>query len=93
MREWDVDGASTLVVELGVRYRAECLWGDRLHIEILAGAVRSRGCELLYRVTGTDDGRTVAEAATGLVFVDPVDGHLVAVPPRLRALLEGLVEV
>jgi len=89
MHELDVDGASTLVVELAVRYRVESFWGDRLRIEILAGDVRSRLCELLYRVTGVGTTTVLAEAATGLAFINPSDGRLVAVPASFRAVLEN----
>lgn len=91
--EWDVEGRQTVVVDVAVRYRAEAFAGDRLQIEVSAGEVTSRRAELLYRVIVADDGRVVAVAMTGLMFVDPTTGHVGELPPRLRDLLVGRVEV
>jgi acyl-CoA thioesterase FadM len=91
--EWDVAGASTMVVELGVRYRAEAFWGDRLRIEIHVGRVRSRGCELRYGIVRAADGGRVAEATTSLVFVDPPSGRLRTVPDELADVLLGRADV
>jgi len=90
--EWDVAGASTMVVELGVRYRAESFWSDRLRIGIHVGRVRSRGCELRYDIQRADDGGRVAEATTSLVFVDPATGRLRTVPDELAGVLLGRAE-
>ena len=91
--EWDVEGRQTVVVDLAVRYRSESFAGDRLAIEVSAGEVASRRAELLYRVVAVDDGRVVAVAMTGLMFVEPTTGHVGELPPRLRDLLVGRVEV
>ncbi len=90
--EWDVAGASTMVVELGVRYRAESFWGDRLRIGIHVDRVRSRGCELHYGIQRVADGGRVAEATTSLVFVDPSSGRLRTVPDQLADVLLGRAE-
>ncbi len=92
MSELDADGLVMLVADLAVRYLAEAMHGDSLGIEIGAGEVRSRSCELLYRVVRNSADRSevpVALAKTGIVFVDPAIRKPAAIPTALRRLLVG----
>jgi acyl-CoA thioesterase FadM len=88
MQERDVDGVGILLVDLAVRYQAQAFYGQVLRIEIAAGEIGSRGCELLYRVTDRESGRPVATAATGIVFFDYAEQRVAPMPERFRRVLE-----
>jgi len=88
MEEWNVEGAGVILVDLAVSYRAQVRYGQTLRVEIAVGAVGSRGCDFLYRVTDAASGTIVALARTGILFYDYAAERVVAMPPRFRALLE-----
>ncbi len=88
MAELDVDGLAMMVVDLAVRYLAEAFYGEELQIDIGAGDIGSRSCELLYQVLSSS-GDTVALAKTGLVFIDPASRKPAAPPQALLDTLRG----
>jgi acyl-CoA thioesterase FadM len=87
LSELDVDGLGLLMVDAAVLYRAEGRLGMRLRVEVGAAEVRTRGCELVYRITDAAGGAEIARASTGLVVRDPTSGKLVRLPERLLELL------
>lgn len=86
LSELDCGGASLVVGDLAVVYRAECIAGDRLRIEVGVADVARVGCDFVYRVTRLGDGRLAAEAKTGIVFLDPRSRRPVPVPAAIAAL-------
>ncbi|MCC6781715.1 MAG: acyl-CoA thioesterase [Planctomycetes bacterium] len=86
LSELDCGGASLVVGDLAVVYRAECIAGDRLRIEVGVADVARVGCDFVYRVTRLGDGRLAAEAKTGIVFLDPRSRRPVQVPPAIAAI-------
>jgi len=85
-KEWDVDGAALMVVDLAVSYRAEVFYGQTLVVEIAGDDPGGKSCDLIYRVRDSDSDRLVALAKTRVVFVDPATRKAVALPERVRAL-------
>ena len=86
MDEADTDGRGLLISDLAVRYEAEAFHGQTLRVEIAAGEARSRGCDLLYRVTDLESGRIVALARTGVVFLDLEKKRVTTIPERFLAV-------
>jgi acyl-CoA thioesterase FadM len=86
MTEADVEGKPLVLADAAIVYRAEAFAGDRLRFEVGVGDCGRVGCDLLYRVTRPADGRLVAEAKTGLVFLDPATRRPSALPASLAAL-------
>ena len=86
LTEADCGGASLVVADAALVYRAEAFAGDVLRIEVAVGDLERVGCDLWYRVTRSVDHRLVAEARTGLVFLDPVSRRPTAVPAAVRAI-------
>jgi acyl-CoA thioesterase FadM len=84
--EMDCDGTAMVIADLAVRYRSEALAGQELVVEIAMGERRRSSCELLYRMSQADGGAVVAEARTGLVFVDPKKREVAPLPQTLEAL-------
>lgn len=90
LEEIGAGGIGFVVAEAAVVYRAQAFWGERLRIEVAAGEFASRGCDFFYRVSRAADGRTVAEARTGMVCFDfRAQKTIVFPPPMLAALRRG----
>ena len=87
MSERDVDGRSLILADVAVVYRAEAFAGDRLRFEVGVGDTSRVGCDLVYRVTHVADERLVAEAKTGIVFLDPDSRRPVALPKSIAHLV------
>jgi acyl-CoA thioesterase FadM len=87
--EGNVGGATIIQADAAVVYRAEAFAGDRLRFEVTVGDLGRAGCDFFYRVTRLDDGRLIAEAKTGMVFLDPATRRIVALPEAIRRLAPG----
>ena len=86
LTEADVDGKPLVLADAVIAYRAEAFAGERLRFEVAVGEVGRVGCDLVYRVTRPADGRLVAEAKTGLVFLDPTSRRPTALPQSIARL-------
>lgn len=84
--EADVHGTRLILADVAITYRAEAFGGDVLRFEVGLCEFARVSCDMVYRVTRPADGTIVAEAKTGLVFLDPARGRPTAVPPQLREL-------
>lgn len=83
--ERDVDGTALVLADAAIAYRAEAFAGDPLRFEVAATDPSRVGCDLVYRVSRR--GELVAEAKTGLVFLDPESRRPTALPQRMRDLV------
>jgi len=72
-----------------VTYRAQVFYGQTLRIEMAAGDVGARGCDLIYRVTDAKSGDLVGLAKTGIVFYDYHRKMVVAIPALFGRVLQG----
>jgi acyl-CoA thioester hydrolase len=89
LQELDVDGMALIMVDVAIVYRAEAFAGDRLTFAVAAGDASGVGCDLYYRVTRAADQRLIAEAKTGVVFLDPARRKVVRLPAAMRRLAGG----
>lgn len=80
--ELDWGGLGLVVADLMVRYRSEAFLGDRLVVEVAVGVCSAKACDLHYRVGNVTTGRVVAEAKTGVVFLDG-EGRVSRLPAAL----------
>jgi acyl-CoA thioesterase FadM len=87
--ELDVGGPGILLADAAVIYRAEGSWGMRLAVAIAAADLRSRGLDLLYRLTDGATGREIARVKTGILFFDYAARKVVSMPPAFREVVEG----
>jgi acyl-CoA thioesterase FadM len=85
--ELDVTGPGIVMVDAAVVYRAEGSWGMTLRVDLAAADLRTRGCDLLYRLTDVATGKEIARAKTGIVFFDYAARRVVHVPEAFRAAL------
>lgn len=86
LNEREIEGTALILADAAVAYRAEAFAGDRLRFEVGIGDLGRVACDLLYRAVRVQDDRLVAEAKTGLVFVDPTTRRPVPLPVAIRQL-------
>lgn len=89
MSEADVGGATLIMADVVIVYRAEAFAGDRLRFEVAVGDFSRVGCDMFYRVSRGADDTLIALAKTGLVFLDPQTRRPIAVPDPVRRLEVG----
>ncbi len=84
--ENNCDGTTMIMADVAIAYRAEAFAGDRLRFEVGIDDVSRVGCNFVYRVTRCGDGELIAEAKTGIVFLNPDTRRPTAVPAKVLAL-------
>lgn len=89
LSEANVGGATLVMTDAAVVYRAEAFAGDRLRVEVALSDPQRVGCDVVYRVTRPADGKLVAEAKTGIAFLDPMTRKLVRLPVGLYGIIVG----
>ena len=87
LSELDVGGPGIALVDAVVMYRAEGKYGMVLRVDIGAADVRTRECDLFYRMTDVATGAEVALVKTGVVCVDYAVRKIVRLPQAFRRLL------
>jgi acyl-CoA thioester hydrolase len=85
--ERDVAGAGIIMVDAAIVYRAEGRYGMTLAVEIAPDDVRSRGCDLLYRISDVATGQEIARVKTGIVFFDYGARRVVSMPAAFRVVV------
>ena len=87
--ELDIDGVGIAVVDVAAVYLGEVKYGMTLTVEVAVMAIRTRSCELYYRIADRDSGRELARVKTGIVFFDYGAGKVVRAPARFREAFGG----
>jgi acyl-CoA thioesterase FadM len=81
-------GVGIILADAVLVYRAEGVYGMTLAVELAAADVRTRSCDLLYRLSDVATGREIARAKTGLLFFDYRARKLTSAPRAFRAAVE-----
>lgn len=89
--ELNIEGASLIMADLAVQYKAESFYGDVLQIEIAVGEISRAGFELYYQITTNRDGETllIAKAKTGMVCYNYDEKKVRELPEKFIALLSS----
>ena len=87
--ELDVAGVGIIMADAAIVYRGEGSYGMALRVEVAAADVRTRGCDLLYRLTDIATGQEIARVKTGIVFFDYGKRRIVHMPEAFRAVAAG----
>jgi len=85
--ELDIEGTSLLMIDAALVYTAMGLYGMHLRVELGLAEARTRGCDLVYRMSDEATGHEIARVRTGLVFRDRSTGKLVRMPEALKQVL------
>jgi acyl-CoA thioester hydrolase len=87
LTELDVGGVGLVMADAAVVYRAEGRYGMVLAVELAPADVRSRGCDLFYRLTDAATGEEIARVKTGLLFFDYAARKIARMTDALRAAI------
>lgn len=87
--ELNLEGASLIMGEVAIIYKAELFYGDRLTIYVAAGEFTRVGFELFYKLVKGDQEILVAEAKTGMVCYDYTAKKVITVPAPVKEKLGG----
>lgn len=82
--ELAIEGVGIVVADAAVVYRAEGKYGMTLAIELAVADVRSRGLDVLYRMTDLATGAEIARAKTGILFFDYAARRVATMPEAFR---------
>jgi acyl-CoA thioesterase FadM len=85
--ELDVAGTGLIMAEAAVVYRAEGRYGMVLRVDLAPSGVRTRGFDLLYRMTDAATGQEIARARTGMLWFDYAARKVVSMPDAFRQIL------
>jgi 4-hydroxybenzoyl-CoA thioesterase len=66
-------------------YKAEGFLGMVFDVGVAVADLRSRSCDLVYRVVDLATGKEIARVKTGIVFFDYAARKMVSVPAPFRA--------
>jgi acyl-CoA thioesterase FadM len=87
--ELNVGGPGIVMVDAAIVYRAEGAWGMTLRVDVAVADVRTRGCDVVYRVSDVATGREIARAKTGIVFFDYASRRVVHAPEAFQTAFGG----
>jgi len=87
--ELDVAGIGIVIAEVAAVYRAEAKYGMTLVVEVAVADLRTRACDLYYRLTRLDTGAEIARARTGIVFFHYATGKVTHIPDAFKAAFAG----
>ncbi len=77
-----------LHTDLAVIYRAEVFYGDAVLIEAAINDVKTKGFDLVFRVTSRSNGKEIAIAKIGILFYNYSEERAVPIPDQLVRLVE-----
>jgi len=81
------EGLGFLIAEASCRYHAPAHFDELLMVRTWVEEVKSRSFILAYEVVNKGTGKLLATGRTVQVFVNQ-EGKPIAIPPRIKALLE-----
>jgi acyl-CoA thioester hydrolase len=87
--ELDIGGVGIVIADIAAVYRVEAKYGMVVVIEVAVAGLRTRACNLYYRLTRKDTGQEIARVKTGIVFFDYRTGKVAHMPEIFRAAFAG----
>ena len=88
--EANVEGSGIIMIDAGIQYKAESFYGDILLIEVGITDFSKIGCDIIYKISNTNNGNEIASAKTGIVFFDYKNKKVVPVPGKFKEAVERL---
>jgi acyl-CoA thioesterase FadM len=82
--EMDVEGASLIMSDNAVVYKAEGFYGDSIQVDVAVGDFNKYGCDIYYLLTNKKTAVEMAHAKTGVVFFDYGERKIRPVPEAFR---------
>ena len=88
--ESDVEGSGIIMNDAAIQYKAESFYGDELLIEVGVIDFSKIGCDIVYRITNSDNKKEIALAKTGIVFFDYENKKVAPLPEKFKLKIESL---
>ena len=88
--EKDVEGIGIIMNDAAIQYKAESFYGDELLIEVGVIDFSKIGCDIVYRITNSDNKKEIALAKTGIVFFDYENKKVAPLPEKFKLKIESL---
>ncbi|AQU83052.1 MULTISPECIES: acyl-CoA thioesterase [unclassified Halomonas] len=85
--EWDMQGYSSVVVDLAVQYQHEARWPDALVIETAVPEPDGKALTIYQRIRNPEANKVVATARVNQLLLDLSTGRPVDVPEKVRQAL------
>ncbi|GAA0701931.1 thioesterase family protein [Marinobacterium maritimum] len=82
--EFDVEGASIIMSDSAIVYKAEGFHGDRVQVDVTVADFNKYGCDLYYLLSNKETAVEIAHAKTGIVFFDYNERKVQTVPEGFR---------
>lgn len=89
--ELNIEGTGLIMSDLAVEFKNESFYGDVVEVKISAGELSRVGFELYYQllVNRKEEAVLLANAKTGMVCYDYGGKKVVALPDKLKAMLQA----
>ena len=88
--EKEVEGIGIIMNDAAIQYKAESFYGDELLIEVGVMDFSKIGCDIVYRITNSDNKKEIALAKTGIVFFDYENKKVAPLPEKFKLKIESL---
>lgn len=83
--ELDIEGASIIMTDSAIVYKAEGFHGDQVQIDVAVGDFNKYGCDIYYLLSNKKTAVEIAHAKTGIVFFDYNERKVIAVPEEFKS--------
>ncbi len=82
--ELDIDGASIIMTDSAIVYKAEGFHGDQVQIDVAVSDFNKYGCDIYYLLSNKKTAVEIAHAKTGIVFFDYTERKVISVPEQFK---------
>ena len=86
--ELEIGGASLIMADVAISYKAEGFYGDTLHVKMAFDDLNKYGFDITYHVLN-QHGKEVARAKTGMLCFDYKTRKLVSLPEEVKSKIEA----
>ncbi|MFD3001296.1 acyl-CoA thioesterase [Pontibacter toksunensis] len=85
--EMEIGGASLIMADVAINYKAESFYGDTLTIKMAFDDINKYGFDVTYHVLN-QNGKEVARAKTGMLCFNNTARKLMSLPTEVKAKIE-----
>ncbi len=82
--ELEVEGASLIMSDTAIVYKAEGFYGDSIQVDVTVGDFNKYGCDFFYLLSNKKTAVEIAHAKTGVVFFDYEVRKIRPIPDAFR---------
>jgi acyl-CoA thioester hydrolase len=89
--ELKIEGIGLIMSDLAIEFKSESFYGDVVEVRLGVGDISRVGFDLYYQLFAKRNNENIllANAKTGMVCYDYVAKKVIAIPQKLKTILEG----